>query len=145
MAECILYTALDSHTTRSGFPDLGTVNSTTHVQMVMEVNIHWFKAKTLKYKDMASSSTLYIMGEHGMLPLCLSTETGNIVMSYTCDMAFQCSSNYEWSEWHCYKQAPCRHDLCLKGLYHRRVFAVCLHSDPESYEWGLSARSVDLK
>ena len=32
----------------------------------------------------------------------------------------------------------------LKGLYHRRVFAVCLQSDPESYEWGLSVRSVDL-
>ena len=35
--------------------------------------------------------------------------------------------------------------LPLKGLYHRRVFAVCLQSDLESYEWGLSARSVDLK
>ena len=33
----------------------------------------------------------------------------------------------------------------LKGLYHRRVFVVCLQIDPESYEWGLSARSVDLK
>ena len=33
----------------------------------------------------------------------------------------------------------------LKGLYHRRVFAVCLQSDPESYERGLSARPVDLK
>ena len=31
----------------------------------------------------------------------------------------------------------------LKGLYHRRVFIqVCLQIDPESYEWGLSARSV---
>ena len=23
----------------------------------------------------------------------------------------------------------------LNGLYHRRVFAVCLHIDPEIYEW----------
>ena len=36
------------------------------------------------------------------------------------------------------------HDL--KGLYHRRVvIQVCLQIDPESYEFGLSARSVDLK
>ena len=36
--------------------------------------------------------------------------------------------------------------MALKGLYHRRVFIkVCLQIDPESYEWGLSARSVDLK
>ena len=34
----------------------------------------------------------------------------------------------------------------LKGLYHRRVFfQVYLHIELESYEWGLSARSVDLK
>ena len=36
----------------------------------------------------------------------------------------------------------------LNELYHRRVFTrVCLQIDPESYEWGLSARSVivDLK
>ena len=34
----------------------------------------------------------------------------------------------------------------LSYLYHRRVFIqVCLQIDPESYEWGLSARSVDLK
>ena len=34
----------------------------------------------------------------------------------------------------------------LKGLYHRRVFLqVCLQIDPESYAWGLSERSVDLK
>ena len=33
----------------------------------------------------------------------------------------------------------------LKELCHRRVFAVCLQSDPESYELGLSARSFDLK
>ena len=33
----------------------------------------------------------------------------------------------------------------LKGLYHRRVYAACLQIDPESYEWGLSVRSVDLK
>ena len=33
----------------------------------------------------------------------------------------------------------------LKGLYHRKVFAVCLQSDPESYEWGFSAKSVYLK
>ena len=34
----------------------------------------------------------------------------------------------------------------LKGLYHRRVFIQGrLQIDPESYEWGLSARSVDLK
>ena len=34
----------------------------------------------------------------------------------------------------------------LKGLYHRRLFAVwnCLKGDPVSYEWGLSMRSVDL-
>ena len=32
--------------------------------------------------------------------------------------------------------------LFLKGLYHRRVFAVCLQIDLESFEWGLSARSV---
>ena len=37
----------------------------------------------------------------------------------------------------------CRTDL--KGFYHRRLFAVCLQRDPESYEWGLSVRSVDLK
>ena len=37
-------------------------------------------------------------------------------------------------------------DGYLKGLYHRRDFIqVCLLIDPESYEWGLSARSVDLK
>ena len=33
----------------------------------------------------------------------------------------------------------------LKGFYHRIVFAVCLQSDPESYEWDLSAKLVDLK
>ena len=30
----------------------------------------------------------------------------------------------------------------FKGLYHKKV---CLQIDPESYEWGLSGRSVDLK
>ena len=36
--------------------------------------------------------------------------------------------------------------LAFKELYHRRVFIqVCLQIDPESYEWGLSARSVVLK
>ena len=35
--------------------------------------------------------------------------------------------------------------IVFKGLYHRRVFAVCLQIDSESYEWGLSARAVDLK
>ena len=33
----------------------------------------------------------------------------------------------------------------LKGLYHRRVFAVCLQSDPESCEWGLPERLVNVK
>ena len=34
----------------------------------------------------------------------------------------------------------------LKGLYHWRVvIQVCLQIDPDSYEWSLSARSVDLK
>ena len=42
---------------------------------------------------------------------------------------------------------PKKHYNGLKkgGLYQRRVFAVCLQIDPESYEWGLSVRSVDLK
>ena len=36
--------------------------------------------------------------------------------------------------------------VSLKGLYHSKVFIqVCLQIEPESYEWGLSARSVDLK
>ena len=25
--------------------------------------------------------------------------------------------------------------MALKGLYHRRVFAVCLQIDPDSYVW----------
>ena len=33
----------------------------------------------------------------------------------------------------------------LKGLYHTRVFAICLQSDPESYECCLSVRAVYLK
>ena len=34
----------------------------------------------------------------------------------------------------------------FKGLYHRRVsIQVCFQIDQESYEWGLTARSVDLK
>ena len=34
----------------------------------------------------------------------------------------------------------------LKGLYDRRVLIqVCLQIDPEFYEYGLSARSVDLE
>ena len=34
----------------------------------------------------------------------------------------------------------------LRELYHRRVcIQVCSQIDPESYEWGLSARSVDFK
>ena len=45
------------------------------------------------------------------------------------------------------QSADCRgrKSVELKGLYHRRVFAVCLQSEPQSYEWGLSVRSVYLK
>ena len=37
--------------------------------------------------------------------------------------------------YHPFKRIPARSKvIMLKGLYHRRVFAVCLQSDPESYE-----------
>ena len=36
--------------------------------------------------------------------------------------------------------------LIIKGLYHRRVIIqVCVQINPEYYECGLSARSVDPK
>ena len=34
----------------------------------------------------------------------------------------------------------------LKGVFHRGiVFQVCLLIEPDSCEWGLSAKSADLK
>ena len=95
-----------------------------------------------KLQEVSANSGLY-----GYLYTCLDIQKQS---DYTCAYWTAKGKNKTYvlkdTFWHFNIYANNFNCWSLKRLYHRRVFIqVCLQIDPESYEWGLLARSVDLK